>query len=432
MRIDNLTLKNFRNFENAEIPLNPKMNIVIGNNGSGKSSLLMGALTAASTFFLGIDYAFPRSIKTEDVRHVAYETNKIYQQREVYPVEVSCQGVINGNACTWSRSLSGPKSNTTYGAASDLKKIASELQKEAAIPSSQTVLPLIAYYGTGRLWAQKQAKQKEKQKLKSRFEGYQDCIAEQATDKQLMEWFSDMTLLVSQEGPIPQVSAVQRALERCFADLIDHDETQHVKVEYRQRYRAIVVEYVNRNGEHELHPMSEMSDGYRSVLNMVADIAHRMAVLNPQLGDSVLETPGIIIIDEIELHLHPGWQKRILNDLTTVFPNIQFIVSTHSPEVITSYKDANLILLKHEGSATQIDSAYGKDVNTVLRSILLVGDRPIEIEKLFDKFSELLHKEDYAKAKEVLENLEQILGYNDPSVYDARNSLEIEQMEWPE
>ena len=83
--------------------------------------------------------------------------------------------------------------------------------------------------------------QKGKQKLKSRFEGYQDCIAEQATDKQLMEWFSDMTLLVSQEGPIPQVSAVQRALESCFADLIDHDETQHVKVEYRQRYRAIVV-----------------------------------------------------------------------------------------------------------------------------------------------------------------------------------------------
>lgn len=432
MRIDNLTLKNFRNFENAEIPLNPKMNIVIGNNGSGKSSLLMGALTAASTFFLGIDYASPRSIKTEDVRHVAYETNKIYQQREVYPVEVSCQGVVNGSACTWSRSLSGPKSNTTYGAASDLKKIASELQKEAALPSSQTVLPLIAYYGTGRLWAQKQAKQKEKQKLKSRFEGYQDCIAEQATDKQLMEWFSDMTLLVSQEGPIPQVSAVQRALECCFADLIDHDETQRVKVEYRQRYRAIVVEYVNRNGEHELHPMSEMSDGYRSVLNMVADIAHRMAVLNPQLGDSVLETPGIIIIDEIELHLHPGWQKRILNDLTTVFPNIQFIVSTHSPEVITSYKDANLILLKHEGSATQIDSAYGKDVNTVLRSILLVGDRPIEIEKLFDKFSELLHKEDYAKAEEVLGNLEQILGYDDPSVYEARSSLEIEQMEWPE
>lgn len=349
MHIDQLTLKNFRNFESVDIPLNSKMNIVIGNNGSGKSSLLMGALTAASAFFLGIDYASPRSIKTDDVRHVAHEVKKVYQQVAVYPVKVSYEGVVNGVTCKWSRSLSGPKSNTTYGGASDLRNIASSLQKGASNEYSEDVLPLIAYYGTGRLWAQKQAKKKGKQKLKSRFEGYQDCIAEQATDKQLLEWFSETTLLVSQEGPIPKMTAVQQALERCFADLIDHDETQRVKVEYRQRYRTVVVEYTNRSGERELHPMYEMSDGYRSVLSMVADIAHRMAVLNPQLGDVILETPGVIIIDEVELHLHPGWQKRILKDLTSVFPNIQFIVSTHSPEVITSYKEANLILLKHEG-----------------------------------------------------------------------------------
>ena len=114
MHIDQLTLKNFRNFESVDIPLNSKMNIVIGNNGSGKSSLLMGALTAASAFFLGIDYASPRSIKTDDVRHVAHEIKKVYQQVAVYPVEVSCEGVVNGVTCKWSRSLSGPKSNTTY------------------------------------------------------------------------------------------------------------------------------------------------------------------------------------------------------------------------------------------------------------------------------------------------------------------------------
>lgn len=228
------------------------------------------------------------------------------------------------------------------------------------------------------------------------------------------------------------MTAVQQALERCFADLIDHDETQKVKVEYRQRYRTIVVEYTNRSGERELHPMYEMSDGYRSVLSMVADIAHRMAVLNPQLGDAILETPGVIIIDEVELHLHPGWQKQILKDLTSVFPNIQFIVSTYSPEVIASYKEANLILLKHEGSASQIESAYGKDVNTVLRSILLVGNRPAEIKELYDKFSQVLDAEDYPKARKILSQLENILGYDDPEVYKARSSLEIEQMEWPE
>ena len=122
-----------------------------------------------------------------------------------------------------------------------------------------------------------------------------------------------------------------------------------------------------------------------------------MAVSNLSRLILFWKTPGIIIIDEIELHLHPGWQKRILNDLTTVFPNIQFIVSTHSPEVITSYKDANLILLKHEGSATQIDSAYGKDVNTVPAKYL--GGRPIEIEKLFDKFGSFSIRRDHRKAK---------------------------------
>ena len=144
MHIDQLTLKNFRNFESVDIPLNSKMNIVIGNNGSGKSSLLMGALTAASAFFLGIDYASPRSIKTDDVRHVAHEVKKVYQQVAVYPVEVSCEGVVNGVTCKWSRSLSGPKSNTTYGGASDLRNIASSLQKSASNEYSEDVLPLSA------------------------------------------------------------------------------------------------------------------------------------------------------------------------------------------------------------------------------------------------------------------------------------------------
>ena len=89
----------------------------------------------------------------------------------------------------------------------------------------------------------------------------------------------------------------------------------------------------------------------------------------------------------------------------------------------------NLILLKHEGSASQIESAYGKDVNTVLRSILLVGDRPAEIKELFDKFSQVLDAEDYPKARKILSQLENILGYDDPEVYKARSSLEIEQME---
>ena len=85
--------------------------------------------------------------------------------------------------------------------------------------------------------------------------------------------------------------------------------------------------------------MKELSDGYKNTLSMVADIAYRMAVLNPWLLDRVLtETTGIVLIDEIDLHLHPQWQQRIIGDLRTIFPKVQFIVSTHAPLVINSVK----------------------------------------------------------------------------------------------
>ena len=95
-------------------------------------------------------------------------------------------------------------------------------------------------------------------------------------------------------------------------------------------------------------------------------------------------------------------------------------------------RDYNTYLWYLRGVRWQIESAYGKDVNTVLRSILLVGDRPAEIKELFDKFSLVLDAEDYPKARKILSQLENILGYDDPEVYKARSSLEIEQMEWPE
>ena len=103
-----------------------------------------------------------------------------------------------------------------------------------------------------------------------------------------------------------------------------------------------------------------------SLQNETSDIAHRMAVLNPQLGDAILETPGIIVIDEVELHLHPGWQKRILKDLTSVFPNIQFIVATHSPIIISSCKNENLILIKGNQEIKYLPNAYGYSVEDVL------------------------------------------------------------------
>ena len=126
-----------------------------------------------------------------------------------------------------------------------------------------------------------------------------------------------------------------------------------------------------------------MSDGYKNTLSMISDIAYRMAVLNPQLGEHVLDkTPGIILIDEIDLHLHPEWQQTILNDLQNVFPKVQFIITSHAPVVINSVEREHIRILDNGHVYMPVVQTYGRDVNSILREVMGVGERPADVQQL--------------------------------------------------
>ena len=154
-----------------------------------------------------------------------------------------------------------------------------------------------------------------------------------------------------------------------------------------------------------------------------------MAILNPQLLNHVLEeTEGIVLIDEVDLHLHPSWQQRILKDLLSIFPKVQFIVSTHAPAVINSVDSDSLIILKDDEIITAPDETYGKDVNTILREVMEVSERPHDVKQLFGEFYELLDADDYAGAEKKLNRLEELLGNNDGEVNACRVRLELEQL----
>lgn len=176
-------------------------------------------------------------------------------------------------------------------------------------------------------------------------------------------------------------------------------------------------------------PISQLSDGYKCTLSLIADIAYRMAILNPQYLDSVLvETEGIVLIDEVDLHLHPNWQKRILKDLMEIFPKIQFIVSTHAPEVINSVKSDSIVILKNNRVISAVDETYGKDANTILREVMGVSSRPDSVRQLFEDFYKAIDDENWERAEEVLLILERKIGNNDPEVNSCRVRLELEQM----
>ena len=171
-----------------------------------------------------------------------------------------------------------------------------------------------------------------------------------------------------------------------------------------------------------------MSDGYKSTISLVADIAYRMAVLNPQcLGDVCLKTDGIVLIDEVDLHLHPAWQKRILHDLIEIFPQVQFVVSTHAPEVINSVPREQVIVLENYQALPAPAETYGKDANSILRSIMRVTERPDDIMKQFEMFYRAIDKHDYTQADKLLNDLEELIG-DDPELAAMRIQLDLEQI----
>lgn len=153
--------------------------------------------------------------------------------------------------------------------------------------------------------------------------------------------------------------------------------------------------------------INQLSDGEKCLLAMVGDIARRLAIANPSLDDP-LQGEGIVLIDEIELHLHPQWQRKIIPRLTETFPNCQFIVTTHSPQVLSHVYSENIYILQSTPNgiiASQPESSYGRDSNQILENVMDVSAYPEEIEKELLKLFRLIDRNDLEGAKQLLKDI---------------------------
>ncbi len=191
----------------------------------------------------------------------------------------------------------------------------------------------------------------------------------------------------------------------------------------------LVLNFESADGSLQKFAMDEMSDGYKNTLSMIGDIAYRMAVLNPMLGDKVLEeTSGVIVIDEIDLHLHPQWQQTIISDLNTIFPKIQFIVSSHAPAVINSVAKEQIRILDNGEIYMPAAQTYGRDANSILREVMKVSERPMDIKQRMNLFYSYMDENNYKEADNVLTEIEAIVGTTDPDIAAARTSLDLEKI----
>jgi predicted ATP-binding protein involved in virulence len=343
MKLSKLRLENFRRFEHYDLELRPWFNLLIGDNGKGKTSLLEGLCVGLSNFLLPLPVpsaSKDRHLNANDARRVFYKQQANLTAEPQYPVTVRCEGSLNDEKGSWECQL--PASGTvdrTQTKWLDLR--ANELQQRIQNGTTD-VLPVLAYYGTERLWRTVRGKSVNTIGPSSRFAGYEDCLNSASNEQRLLEWFKSKELAaLQQRTTLPILEGCRVVIIECVPDC------SHVYFDVAQDQLVLTI-----NGGDV--PFSYLSDGYRNMLAMVADICVRCCTLNPHLGiKAPRETPGVVLIDEIDLHLHPKWQRRVVGDLIRVLPGIQFVATSHSPFVIQSLpQDENVQLVNLDGTET--------------------------------------------------------------------------------
>lgn len=423
MKIEKIKIKNFKGFSDEEFELNSRFTVFIGDNAKGKTSILDALAVSIGSYLRGIDVAKheARSIDKHEVRVKTIEG----QPRPQLPVEIESFGEINGINLLegWKRTVNKltQKTTTTFVNAKNIETIASKMLQESR-ENGKVTFPVIAYHGTGRLWAEHEEK---KTTYKKQGEGvemaYTRCLSPKSSSKEFLSWYKTYEDEIKKFG-----SKTDKILLDTFKKAIMSmiPDSHWTDMSYSFKDEDLIGFFKNENKIEKLL-FSQLSDGYRNLIGMVADIAYRCIKLNPHLGvDAIRLTPGVVLIDELDLHLHPNWQKRIVSDLKNVFENVQFVATTHSPFIVQSLKSDELINLDDVKGLDNDPNKYSVEeisenemgVRNVKRS-----NEFSEMQKKAKHYFELIKsnasKADIEKAKELLDEIR--INYNNDPAYVA-------------
>ena len=406
IQLTSVHLRNYRCHRDLQVDFDAQFSVIVGVNGSGKTALLRGVCDAlVGLTHMRVTSPWQGLIDQPDTAFEAVQSAGTRLRFEpIYPVSVHAQGVADGAVRHWCVIKQDEINPAKIDHANYDEFSPSRIDNGKA---QALTLPLMLFYRANRNWPPHPVDpmQAATQKL-SRADAYANWTDASSTNAALQTWVLGKSL-----------ERVQLSSERGVGlHEIDDDELAQVNaaltlalpecrgLRFDLLRKSVLVDWLT-DDRIETVPFENLSDGQRTIVGLVADIARRMCILNPQLGTEVTaRTPGVILIDELDVHLHPKWQRLIAGGLQRAFPLAQFITASHSPQILGELKPEQIILLR-PGRTAHPDVSYGLDAGQVLSEVMDAEPRAIEVSVLLADLFKSLERGELASARRQIDQL---------------------------
>jgi predicted ATP-binding protein involved in virulence len=411
MKIESINLKNYRAHQDLSVSFQPGFNLVVGLNGSGKTSLLKGVCDALTGFasYMSVPWGYS-ALDEPDVPYLFTEVvNSRFRFEPQFPVAVTATGEAAIGWGTWSVSKASQVEPGVIDGFAPNEVVEQQLKMlgNDRRSNNASVFPLIAFYRANRQWngAMPSELQAATERT-SRISAYTNWADASADSTAFQAWVIAKCLeryQTSSETGLPFDLIVDDELE-FVSEALSTAVEGFSRMKYDLKQKSLLIDW-QKDETRTTVSFENLSDGQRAVICLVADIARRMCLLNPVLGDKVVkETPGVVLIDELDIHLHPRWQRILTTGLKRAFPSVQFIAASHSPQVIGELQPEEIILLK-QGETAHPQVSYGLSSSQVLEEIMGAEARSADVQKRLGDLFEALGRNEFEFAKTELESL---------------------------
>ena len=365
MIIKDIVINKFRGFDNRSFAFDRKMNVVLGDNTTGKTTLLHAVQVALGAYLqeLTLVTGCARNFWKSDQVSLYSNSTKSFQPHTEKPRIEAIADFVKGTytiqtqeykeetkRIRWARTSANQSKNSRKNTG-ELMDIVAELEQSRRSADATGVIPvfpLFLSFGASRLENKYNGTEKTKARASREERAYKCALDEKVDFKSAFDWIYRYERELTKGN---EFEGTDRAFLSALYDAIP--ALKQIEIDRKNNEFTAAIQMVKDAAPYWL-TYDMMSAGFKSMINIASEIAHRCIELNGFLGaDAVKKTAGVIMIDEIDLYLHPHWQQHVLEDLQRAFPKMQFIVTTHSPFIVQSVRRENVIAL--DGNKGDVD-----------------------------------------------------------------------------